>query len=70
LKELLEVGRKKGTITNKEIINILDDVDLDVEQIEKIMRPWRDRGLRSYRILTTPISRTILSLKRGSPARY
>jgi RNA polymerase primary sigma factor len=45
LKELLEVGRKKGTITNEEIINILDDVDLDVEQIEKIYENLESQGV-------------------------
>ena len=35
-KELLELGKSKGSLSNQEIMDILDEVALDPEQIEKL----------------------------------
>ena len=36
VKELLELGKAKGKLTTTEINDALEDVDFDVEQVEKL----------------------------------
>src|SRR5690606_23555603 len=36
VKELIEKGKQKGVLTYKEIMDMLEDVDLEPDQIEKI----------------------------------
>ena len=36
VKQLLDLGKSKGSVTIKEITDILEGVDLDAEQIEKV----------------------------------
>ena len=45
LKELIEIGKAKGNLTNQEIIDILDDIDIDVEQIEKLYETLEGMGV-------------------------
>ena len=44
-KELLELGKSKGTLTNREIMDILDEVALDPEQIEKLYDMLEEQGI-------------------------
>lgn len=36
IRELLDTGKSKGTLTYKEIMDSLEELDLDQEQVEKI----------------------------------
>lgn len=45
VKELLEYGKAKGSLSNKEIMDMLDDSDLDVEQIEKMYEAFDEAGI-------------------------
>lgn len=45
MKELIEKGKEKGLLTYKEIMDVLEDVDLDPEQIEKIYDTLESLGI-------------------------
>ena len=36
LKELIEMGKSKGRLTGKEILDALEDLDFDPEQMDKL----------------------------------
>ncbi len=44
-KELLELGKSKGSLSNREIMDILDEVALDPEQIEKLYDLLEEQGI-------------------------
>ena len=44
-KELMELGKSKGSLTNREIMDILDEVALDPEQIEKLYDLLEEQGI-------------------------
>ncbi|MBQ8892807.1 MAG: RNA polymerase sigma factor RpoD [Clostridia bacterium] len=44
-KELLELGKSKGSLSNREIMDILDEVALDPEQIEKLYDMLEEQGI-------------------------
>ncbi len=43
--ELIEKGKAKGSLTNEEILEILDEEDLDVENMEKLMETMENLGI-------------------------
>lgn len=43
--EIIEQGKAKGSLTNKEIVEALDDTDVDVEQIEKLYETLEAQGI-------------------------
>ena len=45
IKELIEKGKQKGMLTEKEIENVLSELDVDVEQIEKIHDNFEALGI-------------------------
>ncbi|MCM8899814.1 RNA polymerase sigma factor RpoD [Caldicoprobacter algeriensis] len=45
IKELIDRGKEKGVLTYKEIMDVLEDVDLDPEQIEKIYDTFESLGI-------------------------
>jgi RNA polymerase primary sigma factor len=45
VKKLIEKGKKKNTLTYKEIMNELEDVELDPEQIDKIYEALESMGI-------------------------
>ncbi len=44
-KELLEMGKNKGSLSNREIMDVLDEVTLDPEQIEKLYDMLEEQGI-------------------------
>ncbi len=46
LKELIEAGRTKGVLTNKEIMDLIEDAEMDVEQIEKLYDTLDNMGIK------------------------
>ena len=45
LKGLMEKGKKKGILTNKEIADALEEIDLDAAQIEKVYENLENMGI-------------------------
>ena len=45
VKELVEYGKAKGSLTSKEIMDVLDDSDLDVDQIERMYEAFEEAGI-------------------------
>ena len=45
LQELIEKGKAKGTLTNEEILEVLDESELDVENMEKLMETIENLGI-------------------------
>ena len=45
LQELIEKGKAKGSLTNEEILEILDEEELDVENMEKLMETIENLGI-------------------------
>ena len=45
LREVVELGKAKGSLTNQEIIDLLDDIDIDVDQIEKLYETLESMGV-------------------------
>ncbi len=44
-KELMDLGKSKGSLSNREIMDILDEVALDPEQIEKLYDLLEEQGI-------------------------
>ena len=45
VKNLIEKGKKNGTLTYKEIMDEIDEIDLNPEQIEKIYEVLESMGI-------------------------
>lgn len=45
LKDLIETAKKRGSISNKEILDMLEDVDIDVEVMEKLYETFESLGI-------------------------
>ncbi len=54
LKELVEKAKQKGSISNTEIMEELEDVDYDLEQIEKLYEALESAGVEVTGYLDTP----------------
>ena len=65
--ELLEKGKKKGKLTSGELMDVLEDMDLDSEQMDKIydamenMRTGSSMPKESTRVLGSTISSSGIS---------
>jgi RNA polymerase primary sigma factor len=45
VREIIDTGKKRGSLTNKEILDMLGDIELDVDQIEKIYETLESIGV-------------------------
>ena len=45
VKDLIEKGKSKGVLTYKEIMDMLEEIDLEAEQIEKIYDTLETLGI-------------------------
>ena len=54
LRELIERGRAKGTLSNSEIMEALEDVDYDIDQIDKLYDNLENMGIEITGYLDTP----------------
>ncbi|MBQ1374723.1 MAG: RNA polymerase sigma factor RpoD [Clostridia bacterium] len=45
LKDLIETAKKRGSMSNKEILDMLEDVDIDVEVMEKLYETLESLGV-------------------------
>ena len=42
---LIERGKAKGSLTAEEVLEVIDEIDLDVEQIEKLYESFEEMGI-------------------------
>ncbi len=54
IKDLVEKGKQKGSLSNTEIMEALEDVDYDIEQIEKLYETLESAGVEVTGYLDTP----------------
>ena len=54
VRELIEKGKAKGSLSNSEIMEALEDVDYDIEQIEKLYDTLEGMGIEVTGYLDTP----------------
>ncbi len=54
VKDLIEKGKSKGTLSNSEIMEAIEDVDYDIEQIEKLYDTLEGMGIEITGYLDTP----------------
>ncbi|MFA6947411.1 MAG: RNA polymerase sigma factor RpoD [Eubacteriales bacterium] len=54
MKELIERGKAKGSLSNNEIMEALSDVDYDIDQIEKLYENIENMGIEITGYLDTP----------------
>ena len=54
VRELIEKGKAKGSLSNSEILEALEDVDYDIEQIEKLYDTLESMGIEITGYLDTP----------------
>lgn len=54
IQELVERAKAKGSISNSEIMELLEDVDYDIEQIEKLYETLENMGIDVTGYLDTP----------------
>jgi len=54
VKDLIEKGKQKGSLSNAEIMEALEDVDYDLEQIEKLYETLESQGVEITGYLDTP----------------
>ncbi len=52
--DLIEKGKTKGSLSNSEIMEALDDMDYDLEQIEKLYETLENAGVEITGYLDTP----------------
>lgn len=52
--DLIEKGKSKGSLSNSEIMEALEDVDYDIEQIEKLYETLENMGIEVTGYLDTP----------------
>ena len=54
VRELIEKGKAKGSLSNSEIMEALEDVDYDIDQIEKLYDTLEGMGIEVTGYLDTP----------------
>ncbi|MBE6637263.1 MAG: RNA polymerase sigma factor RpoD [Ruminococcaceae bacterium] len=54
VRELIEKGKAKGSLSNSEIMEALEDVDYDIEQVEKLYDTLESMGIEITGYLDTP----------------
>ncbi len=54
VRDLIEKGKAKGSLSNSEIMEALEDVDYDIEQIEKLYDTLESMGIEVTGYLDTP----------------
>ncbi|MCQ2432687.1 MAG: RNA polymerase sigma factor RpoD [Clostridia bacterium] len=54
IKELLKRGKAKGSLSNSEIMEALDDVDYDIEQIERLYETLENMGIEVTGYMDSP----------------
>ena len=65
LKELLESGKSKGKLTTKEISDALEELDYDVEQVDKMYDLLEQNNIEIIEDMVTPVEEDLKELKNA-----
>lgn len=65
LKELLESGKSKGKLTTKEISDALEELDYDVEQVDKMYDLLEANNIEIVEDMITPVEEDLKDLKHA-----
>lgn len=65
LKELLESGKAKGKLTTKEISDALEELDYDVEQVDKMYDLLEANNIEIVEDMVTPVEEDMKDLKHA-----
>ena len=52
VRELMELGKQKGQLTNQDILDAIGEIDFDPEQLEKLYDSFAQLGIRAILKLT------------------
>lgn len=66
LKELLESGKAKGKLTTKEISDALEELDYDVEQVDKMYDLLEQNNIEIIEDMVTPVEEDFKDLGKGA----
>ena len=66
LKNLLESGRAKGKLTTKEISDALEELDYDVEQVDKLYDLLEQNNIEIIEDLVTPVEEDLKELEKSA----
>ena len=66
LKELLENGKAKGKLTTKEISDALEELDYDVEQVDKMYDLLEQNNIEIIEDMVTPVEEDFKDLGKGA----
>ena len=66
LKELLESGKAKGILTTKEISDALEELDYDVEQVDKMYDLLEQNNIEIIEDMVTPVEEDFKDLGKGT----
>lgn len=66
LKDLLENGKAKGKLTTKEINDALEELDYDVEQVDKIYDMIESSNIEIIEDLVTPVEEDFKEIGKGA----
>ncbi len=55
LKELIETGKAKGKLTTKELSDALEELDYDVEQVDKLYDMFEQNNIEIVEDMITPV---------------
>ena len=66
LKNLLESGRMKGKLTTKEISDALEELDYDVEQVDKLYDLLEQNNIEIIEDLVTPVEEDLKDLDKNT----
>ena len=66
LKELLESGKAKGKLTTQEISDALEELDYDVEQVDKMYDLLEQNNIEIIEDMVTPVEEDFKDLGKGT----
>ena len=66
VKELLELGKAKGKLTTKEISDALEELDYDVEQVDKMYDLLEQNNIEIIEDMVTPVEEDFKDLGKGA----
>ncbi|MCI8649987.1 MAG: RNA polymerase sigma factor RpoD [Anaerotruncus sp.] len=66
LRELLENGKAKGKLSTKEISDVLEELDYDVDQVDKLYDLFEQNNIDIVEDMVTPIDEDFKEMKEGA----
>ena len=70
LRELLENGKAKGKLSTKEISDVLEELDYDVDQVDKLYDLFEQNNIDIVEDMVTPIDEDFKEMNRIYAAHF